>query len=163
TSGSGVKIGIVNPTRDAAGLDGLLAMAAVAATAGANATETATAVLRGLAANSSAVRAEILTRFPHAGDQAPLASALTAAPPTGAPGTFAEASPVPPGAAIDTVLKGWLAVSLPSRMLAVLDVSGSMLNPVPTAGNATRMQVTTEAARKGLSLFDDKWAVGLWI
>jgi hypothetical protein len=24
------------------------------------------------------------------------------------------------------------------------------------------MEVTTEAARKGLSLFDDRWAVGLW-
>jgi Mg-chelatase subunit ChlD len=48
-------------------------------------------------------------------------------------------------------------------MLAVLDVSGSMLEKVPTAQNATRMQVTTEAARKGLSLFDDSWAVGLWI
>jgi Ca-activated chloride channel family protein len=34
---------------------------------------------------------------------------------------------------------------------------------VPTAGNATRMQVTVEAARRGLSLFGDDWAVGLWI
>jgi hypothetical protein len=34
---------------------------------------------------------------------------------------------------------------------------------VPTAGNATRMQVLLEAAKRGLSLFDDTWATGLWI
>jgi hypothetical protein len=47
-------------------------------------------------------------------------------------------------------------------MLAIIDVSGSMLQKVPTAGNATRAQVTLEAARRGLGLFDDSWAVGLW-
>jgi len=53
-------------------------------------------------------------------------------------------------------------VTLPARMLAIIDVSGSMLQKVPTAGNATRAQVTIEAARRGLALFDDSWAVGLW-
>jgi hypothetical protein len=67
------------------------------------------------------------------------------------------------GAAVEQLLQTWQAVALPARMLAVLDVSGSMLEKVPTAGNHTRMEVTVEAARKGLSLFDDKWAVGLWI
>jgi len=47
-------------------------------------------------------------------------------------------------------------------LLAVVDVSGSMLTPVPTARGATREQVTVEAARNGLGLFDDTWAVGLW-
>jgi hypothetical protein len=47
-------------------------------------------------------------------------------------------------------------------MLAVIDVSGSMLEKVPAAGNATRAQVTAEAARRGLGLFDDSWAVGMW-
>ena len=241
-----VKVGIVAPTRDASGLNGLLTMAAVAtATGGPTATETATAVLRELSANSSSVRDEVLKRFPRASDKASLAAGLSAAPmseqtviaynanqppvrlaplyvdpapssldypyavmpatngdkataatafykqlgassfrdklatvglrgadgsvgkgfqnPSGAPNTFTEASPMPAGTAIDTVVKSWLAISLPSRMLAVLDVSGSMLTPVPTAGGATRMQVTVEAARKGLTLFDDKWAMGLWI
>src|SRR5262245_8776754 len=47
-------------------------------------------------------------------------------------------------------------------MLAVIDVSGSMLEKVPTAGGINREQVTLEAARQGLGLFDDSWAVGLW-
>jgi hypothetical protein len=47
-------------------------------------------------------------------------------------------------------------------MLAVIDVSGSMLEKVPTAGGVTRNEVTIEAARRGLGLFDDSWAVGLW-
>jgi Ca-activated chloride channel family protein len=45
----------------------------------------------------------------------------------------------------------------------VIDVSGSMLTPVPTAGGATRGQVSVAAARRGLNLFDDDWSVGLWV
>jgi Mg-chelatase subunit ChlD len=65
-------------------------------------------------------------------------------------------------AAIERALSTWTAITLPARMLAVIDVSGSMLQRVPSAGNATRAQVTAEAARRGLGLFDDSWAVGLW-
>ncbi|HCT77129.1 MAG TPA: VWA domain-containing protein, partial [Micromonosporaceae bacterium] len=66
-------------------------------------------------------------------------------------------------AAVERALSTWIAVTLPARMLAVIDVSGSMLERVATAGNVTRAQVTLEAARRGLGLFDDSWAVGLWI
>jgi Ca-activated chloride channel family protein len=79
--------------------------------------------------------------------------------PKGAPRT----QPVPDAAAIERTLSTWDVVTLPARILAVIDVSGSMLTPVPTAGGATREQVTVEAARRGLALFDDTWAVGLWI
>jgi len=87
--------------------------------------------------------------------------------PTGAP---VPAATAPPSAgqrstiatAVDKALSTWVAVTLPARMLAIIDVSGSMLQKVPTAGNATRAQVTIEAARRGLALFDDSWAVGLW-
>jgi hypothetical protein len=48
-------------------------------------------------------------------------------------------------------------------MLAVMDVSGSMNTPVPTAGGATRQQVAVAASRAGLGLFDDSWSVGLWV
>ncbi|HEU5107829.1 MAG TPA: VWA domain-containing protein, partial [Micromonosporaceae bacterium] len=65
-------------------------------------------------------------------------------------------------AAIERALSTWTAITLPARMLAVIDVSGSMLEKVPSAGNATRAQVTQEAARRGLGLFDDSWAVGIW-
>jgi len=47
-------------------------------------------------------------------------------------------------------------------MLCVIDVSGSMKGSVAGAGGASRQQVTLDAARRGLSLFDDSWQIGLW-
>jgi hypothetical protein len=49
-----------------------------------------------------------------------------------------------------------------SRMLAVVDVSGSMGEPVPGAGGASRLDVTKVAAGRGLGLFSDATQVGLW-
>ncbi|GID93059.1 VWA domain-containing protein [Amorphoplanes digitatis] len=66
-------------------------------------------------------------------------------------------------AAISQVLGSWTAITQPGRVLAVFDVSGSMLTKVPTAGNLTRNEVTKRAAIEGLSLFDDRWAVGNWV
>nr|BFE64487.1 substrate-binding domain-containing protein [Dactylosporangium thailandense] len=84
--------------------------------------------------------------------------------PANAPGALAAAAPqLPDAGTVEQLLSRWQAITLPARMLAVLDVSGSMLEPVPTAGGATRMQVTLEAARKGMSLFDDSWSLGVWI
>ncbi len=91
-------------------------------------------------------------------------------------GTFASTMPKLPGmptgplkaatdisgAAVDQALSTWSAVTVPGRMLAVIDVSGSMAETVPTAHNATREQVTIAAAKAGLSLFDDQWTLGLW-
>ena len=65
--------------------------------------------------------------------------------------------------ALSQALGSWAAITLPGRVLAVFDVSGSMLKPVPTAGGADRAAVTRGAARGGLALFDDKWAVGVWL
>jgi hypothetical protein len=51
---------------------------------------------------------------------------------------------------------------MPARMLVVIDVSGSMADPVPTAGDATREQITVESARRGIAMCDDDCKVGLW-
>lgn len=67
-----------------------------------------------------------------------------------------------PAAAVDQALSAWSAVTVPGRMLAVIDVSGSMATQVPSAGSASREQVTVAAAKSGLGLFDDAWNVGLW-
>jgi len=67
-----------------------------------------------------------------------------------------------PPTAVAQALSTWSAVTVPGRMLAVVDVSGSMAAKVPTAGGATREAVTVSAARSGLGLFDDRWALGLW-
>jgi hypothetical protein len=82
------------------------------------------------------------------------------APPSGSNGTAAAGLD---GGAISQALGSWAAITLPGRVLAVFDVSGSMLKPVPTAGNKTRAEVTQAASRQGLALFDDKWAVGVWL
>lgn len=255
TSGSGLKTGIVEPTRDATGLSGLLALASAAQAGGGQAA--ATAALRALAQGASRLRKDLLERFPQSANAAAVDTAVSAAPLSeqgviaynqvkpavplaavylepapialdypyavmpgldGVKGDAAEAlrqklagpefadrlaaqglraadgtagaglvlpagapSPAPPGgtptstassgggaasgaesAAVERALSTWTAVTLPGRMLAVLDVSGSMKETVPTANNATRMQVLLKAAGDGLSLFDDSWAIGLW-
>ena len=76
-------------------------------------------------------------------------------------GPFGDA-PSTPGTIVDQVLSTWSAVTVPGRLLAVIDVSGSMAETVPTAGGATREQVTVAAAKAGLGLFDDSWTLGLW-
>jgi hypothetical protein len=82
-------------------------------------------------------------------------------PGPGAPAKVAVAKAVDP-AVLGQTLNTWSAVTQPGRILAVLDVSGSMKTPVPTAGNKTREQVTVQAASAGLGLFGDDWSVGLW-
>jgi Ca-activated chloride channel family protein len=263
TTSTQLHAGIVDPTRDATGLSGLLALSAAANAAGANAKQTTVAVLRGLAVGASTLPQDLLNKFPKASDATTLAAAKVsaaplseqtliaynaAAPPVrlaalylspepppldypyvtlpgqdaqhaaaadglrtalsssafrdelatqglrGPDGTAGAGFTAPRGApvdltptpsrvnasptsssdggaaasgsldatAVDRALQTWTTITAPARMLAIIDVSGSMSTPVPTAGNATRLQVTVEAARRGLALFDDSWALGIW-
>ncbi len=240
-----LRTGLVNPARDAPALSGLLAVSAAAAQSGTKAQEVTVGALRTLAAGESAIRGDLLSRFPRATDAATLAAGLGAATVTeqavfaynatapavplralylapapvpmdypyavlAAPGSPAAvaagelraalagpayagrlaghglraadgtvgagatltpgspagplaAAPAVPAAQLDQALSTWSAITQPGRLLAVLDVSGSMLQPVPGAGGATREQVTVAAAQQGLGLFDDRWSVGLWV
>ncbi|HLL66837.1 MAG TPA: substrate-binding domain-containing protein [Micromonosporaceae bacterium] len=244
TRNANLRLGIVEPGRDATGLSGLLALSGAAATARPTAGQETVAALRALAGGRSKVRDELLRRFPRASDPATLAAALTMAPlseqavinfnatrppvplislyvdPPPAPldypftfmpeldgekrrlatalgsvltgtsfrdglstqglrspdGTHGDGFPggpaaptaaqaplqMPDIASVDRALSTWSAVTAPGRLLAVLDVSGSMKTPVPGAGGATRMQLTVAAAKRGLALFDDNWSVGYW-
>jgi Ca-activated chloride channel family protein len=249
-TGSGLRAGIVEPTRDAAGLAGLLSLGAAAAKAGSNAQQARTAALRALSVGRSAVRDDLTAKFPQAADQASLTSGLSVAtlseedvirynakkPPVPLAAVYLDPAPLPldypyavmPGTdpdktaaadslhtalneagfrdrlgalglrtpdgtggsgfslpaggpeksaapapagkggapdtnAVDAALQTWSAVTAPARMLAVFDISGTMRGPVPTAGGASRMEVTKEAARRGLALFGDDWAVGAWV
>ncbi|BCL13588.1 hypothetical protein GCM10017556_13270 [Micromonospora sagamiensis] len=246
-----LRTGIVEPTRDAAGLAGLLALSAAAGASGGDSQQAKTAALRALATGRSALRQDLLARFPRSSDPAALAAALGAAalseedviaynrteppvplaalylepapmpldypyavlpgiepakataaealfgaltaptfrdglvgqalrgpdgiggagfqPPAGAPagsvtpsGNGGRAAGGPDPSAVDAAVSGWSIATQPGRMLCVIDVSGSMKQPVPTAGNATRAQVTVAAALRGMDLVDDSWAVGLW-
>lgn len=247
TAGGRMRIGLVDPARDASGLSGLLALTtAVTSVPGADAQTATVGLMRSLATGRSLVRADLLGKFPRATDQATIASSLALAPLTeqtllgynaggppvplaglylkpslpamdfpyaimpgappdvaaladslrtsalsgaafrnqlaavnlrGAGGAFGTGRSPGPGAPataaqttgaidpriVEQVLSTWSAVTQPGRLLAVLDVSGSMLTPVPTAGNLTREQVAVRAAAQGLSLFDDNWSVGLWV
>jgi Ca-activated chloride channel homolog len=243
---STLHTGVVDPTRDASGLSGLLALTKAVTSVPKTDPQAATvALMRGMATGKSAVRADLLGKFPRAADMATIASSVDAAPLTeqaliaynaGGPpvplagvylepgppamdypytvlpnapsehaklaeslrtalsgadfqkrlatvnlrapnGTFGAgaslapgvpAGPLPAAAAMDPklveqVVSTWSAVTQPGRLLAVIDVSGSMLTPVPTAGGLTREQVTVKAAQQGLNLFDDKWSLGLWV
>lgn len=247
-----LRTGIVEPTRDAAGLSGLLALTAAAGSTGADAQQARTGALRALATGRSALRQDLLARFPRAADQATLAAGLGAAAlaeqsvisynrteppvplaalylepapmaldypyavlpgiapdrvaaakqlfgqlrttsfvdqlaevglrgpdgvggagfalPVGAPATSGGSVLASGGAAADkpdpslinAAVSGWSVATQAGRMLCVIDVSGSMRQPVPTANNATRAQVTIAAAQRGLQIVDDTWAVGLW-
>jgi Ca-activated chloride channel family protein len=244
TADTKLRTGIVEPNRDAAGASGLLAMAAAANASPSGGQQATVAALRALATGRSALRDDLLARFPRAPDPATLSTSLGAAPlseqaviqynsgqpPVRLAAVYVNPPPLPldypfavlPGlpndktaaaralavtlsgngyrdrlaqlglraangstgagfpatkgadlkpspapaqpdpATLDRVLATWTTVISPGRLLAVIDVSGSMLEPVPTAGNATREQVTVESARRGVGLFDDTWAVGLW-
>jgi Mg-chelatase subunit ChlD len=47
-------------------------------------------------------------------------------------------------------------------LLAVIDVSGSMAEPVPSAGGAQRIDLVKKAAGNGLALYGDRAEIGLW-
>ncbi|MCN0179643.1 substrate-binding and VWA domain-containing protein [Salinispora arenicola] len=77
------------------------------------------------------------------------------------PGSGDAAGAVDP-VAVDRAVASWSIATQSGRMLCVIDVSGSMKGSVAGAGGASRQQVTLDAARRGLSLFDDSWQIGLW-
>jgi Ca-activated chloride channel family protein len=69
---------------------------------------------------------------------------------------------LPSGTRTTQLVRQWTIANLNARTLVLIDVSGSMAQPVPGA-NATRMQLTIKAAREGLGLFEDDNALGLWV
>ncbi|WP_256839093.1 substrate-binding and VWA domain-containing protein [Ornithinimicrobium faecis] len=62
-------------------------------------------------------------------------------------------------AAVAALTEQWGALNPPSRLLAIIDVSGSMDEQV---GDTTRIAITSQAAGMGLGMFPDDSAVGLW-
>lgn len=84
---------------------------------------------------------------------------------TGAPGInpAVTLSPDMPGqAAADESARDLALSNAPSRMLAVLDISGSMAEAVPDAGGATRIDLAKTAATRGLALYSADSEIGVW-
>jgi ABC-type molybdate transport system substrate-binding protein len=70
--------------------------------------------------------------------------------------------PLPKATDVEDVLNFWAAVNLSGRVQVLLDVSGSMNEPVPGTGK-NRMDVTLQAAIAGVSLFKPTTKIGWWL
>jgi len=70
--------------------------------------------------------------------------------------------PAPDAAGISAASRTLTSITRGSRLLAVLDVSGSMGTPVPDARGATRLDLALQAAVNGLALYPDDTIAGLW-
>jgi Ca-activated chloride channel family protein len=77
------------------------------------------------------------------------------------PGDVA-AAPVPPAGTADAALASYDAITRDSRILAVLDVSGSMRGKVAGTPGVTRMDLVRAAAAEGLNAYPDGAHIGLW-
>lgn len=67
----------------------------------------------------------------------------------------------PDGKTVARMSQTWSRIKLGSRLLTLLDVSGTMALPVPGTG-LTRMQAITRIAVEGMKLFPVKSELGLW-
>lgn len=77
-------------------------------------------------------------------------------------GAIVTGDPLPdvPDATAETALRFWRVTSVPSSLLAVLDVSGSMKF---AAGDTTRLAIQMDAARAALRVFPDHARIGAWV
>jgi hypothetical protein len=71
-----------------------------------------------------------------------------------------RALPTPASNDVTDVMQAWTKLSLRTRMLTLLDVSGSMAQPV--GKGVTRMQATAQVAQRGLAMLPDDTDLGLW-
>ncbi|MGW5054852.1 substrate-binding domain-containing protein [Actinokineospora sp. NPDC004072] len=96
-------------------------------------------------------------------DGAAVVEAGLRAPDGSAPGSLPRraAAPMPDADTVDALLNRWAGVNRSARVQVLLDVSGSMAQPVPGAGT-DRMGVTLRAAELGLGLFKPTTRYGMW-
>jgi Bacterial extracellular solute-binding protein/von Willebrand factor type A domain len=70
--------------------------------------------------------------------------------------------PAPSSADVQTALSAWEKLTLGTRMLSLIDISGSMAAKVPGT-NVTRMQGILQVIQGGLSLYPDDTEIGQWL
>jgi Ca-activated chloride channel family protein len=72
-------------------------------------------------------------------------------------------SPLPDKQTVDDAVRTVQVTNELARMLAVLDISGSMEGVVPGANGATRLDLAKAAATRGLGLYPPESDIGLWV
>ncbi|GAA4891793.1 substrate-binding and VWA domain-containing protein [Streptomonospora salina] len=72
-----------------------------------------------------------------------------------------EQLPTPSAGDIQRITQAWNRLKLDSRLLTIVDVSGSMLQTVPGT-EMNRMQLTAQASIQGLDLFPEGSELGMW-
>jgi hypothetical protein len=70
--------------------------------------------------------------------------------------------PLPDNASINKVAQAWNQLRMGTRLLALLDISGTMLLPADRTG-VSRMDAIKNITREGLRLFPDKAEIGTWV
>jgi Mg-chelatase subunit ChlD len=73
-----------------------------------------------------------------------------------------ESAEPPTVDAVDEAIRNVQTTNEASRMLAVIDISGSMLAMVPGANGANRIDLAKDAAARGLGLYRADSDIGLW-
>ncbi|SNS69954.1 von Willebrand factor type A domain-containing protein [Actinomadura meyerae] len=70
--------------------------------------------------------------------------------------------PAPAASEVREVAQAWARLALGSRMLSLIDVSGSMARRVPGT-RLTRLQAIAQASQQGLALQPDDTELGQWV
>src|SRR5690606_35357817 len=70
--------------------------------------------------------------------------------------------PLPDNASINQAARACNRVRMGTRLLALLDISGTMLLPADRTG-VSRMDAINNITRAGLRLFPDKAEIGTWV
>ncbi|GAA2398482.1 substrate-binding and VWA domain-containing protein [Actinomadura vinacea] len=68
--------------------------------------------------------------------------------------------PAPRPASVRQVMQSWSKLSLGIRILTLIDVSGTMAEPI--APGTTRLQATARTAQSGLSMMSNDTELGVW-
>ncbi|WP_327047399.1 substrate-binding and VWA domain-containing protein [Microbispora sp. NBC_01189] len=69
--------------------------------------------------------------------------------------------PLPDAAAVTRLSQAWHQIKLGTKLLALMDISGTMALPADKSG-ITRMRAITDISIEGLKLFPDKAEIGIW-
>jgi von Willebrand factor type A domain len=98
-----------------------------------------------------------------AGFRTPDGRAPAGVPPsTGIRGEAMAPVPLPDDDMLVELLSTWTGVHLSARILGVIDISGSMGEPIPGTGD-TRLSATIKAAQQGVGLLLDSTQVSVWV